>query len=52
MNAYETDELLEVIELAEEEYWDELWSEMTGEPEPYEQAYRELRSEEHEGIFS
>ena len=52
MSDYEINELLDVIEMAEEAYWESLWAEMCDEAEPYESDLRALREEEHEGIFS
>ena len=48
----EIEELVDYIELAEESYWSVLWAEMADESEQYEDAYRAIRAEEHEGIFS
>ena len=52
MSESEIRELIDFIEIAEEEYWSLLWSEMCSEAEPFESDLRALQSEEHEGIFS
>jgi len=48
----QVEEHIDVIELAEETYWSVLWAEALPYYEHAELLDRELRAEEHEGIFS